>query len=211
MSDPAVHSTPPNPAGNVTVVDSTVEPSIQSSIQSEDKRRRTALWRLLIVGVLLAFFWFLIVGLNRQNTSGQRAAGVAPDFTLTTFDGETIALADLEGQGVVLNFWASWCGPCRAEADILEQTWRREQNNGIVFVGVDYLDQEHNALEFLEEYDVTYPNGPDLQSVVARSYGVREVPETFFITPDGRIDEIVIGVIPSQARLDELIDGIRPD
>lgn len=176
----------------------------------ETNKRKVNVWRLLIVAALLAFVGFLIVGLQRQNTSQQRAAGEAPPFEFTTFEGETISLADLEGQGVVLNFWASWCGPCRAEADLLEESWRQEMGEGIVFLGLDYLDQEHAALEYMAEFDITYPNGPDLQSDAARSYGIKGVPETFFISPDGEIQSHVIGPVVSQADLDQRLDTIRP-
>ena len=146
----------------------------------------------------------------QTNQSEQRAAGEAPPFTFTTFQGETIALEDLRGQGVVLNFWASWCNPCRDEAALLEATWRREKDNGIVFIGLDYLDQEPAAKAYLAEFDITYPSGPDLQSAAARRYGLKGVPETFFIDPQGNIQELVIGPIVSQNRLDELLDQIRP-
>jgi cytochrome c biogenesis protein CcmG/thiol:disulfide interchange protein DsbE len=172
--------------------------------------RNTLLWRLLIVGGLLVFVWFLAVGLYRQNTSEQRAAGIAPEFTLTTFAGETISLNDLRGKGVVLNFWASWCDPCRAEAALLEAAWQRERNNGIVFIGLDYLDQEHAALAYLKEFNVTYPNGPDLQSAAARRYGIQGVPETFFIDPTGKITHLTIGPIISEAELNTRLSAIRP-
>lgn len=175
------------------------------------RKRQTKLWQLFFIVVLLAFVWFLAVGLRRTNISEQRASGMAPDFEFTTFDSETIDLDDLAGQGVVLNFWASWCDPCRAEADLLERTWRREQGNGIVFLGLDYLDQEHAALEYLAEFDITYPNGTDKQSAAARSYGIKGVPETFFIGPDGEIKSTVIGPIASPADLDERLNEIRPE
>ena len=166
--------------------------------------------RLLIMMVLLTFVAILAIALMRQNTSEQRAAGVAPDFEFTTFDGETIRLADLKGKGVVLNFWASWCDPCRAEAALLQEVAQRERDNNIVFLGLDYLDQEHAALAYLEEYGITYPNGPDLQSAIARRYRINGVPETFFITPNGEIDFTVIGPIQSEAALNQRLDAIRP-
>ncbi len=167
-------------------------------------------WQVIIVGILLVFVAFLALRLIQTNASEQRAAGEAPPFAFTSFEGEAISLDDLAGKGVVLNFWASWCDPCREEAALLESTWLREQDNGIVFIGLDYLDQEPAAKAYLDEYNVTYPNGPDLQSQAARRYGIKGVPETFFITPDGKISEIVIGPIVSQAQMDQLLDEIRP-
>lgn len=181
----------------------------QPAADSAKKQRQTRLWQLGIVVVLGVFVWFLVIGLQRQNTSEQRASGMAPDFTFTTFEGETISLADLEGQGIVLNFWASWCEPCRVEADLLEQTWRAEKDNGIIFLGLDYLDQEHAALEYLAEFDITYPNGPDLQSTLARRYGIKGVPETFFIDPEGRIAGHKIGPV-AHGELAQFLDEIRP-
>lgn len=182
-------------------------PAVEVTVGS---RRRMQLWRILIIGVLLAFVWFLAVGLQRQNVSQQRASGQAPAFSFTTFDGQSIALADLKGKGVVLNFWASWCDPCRAEAALLEAAWQREQNNGIVFIGLDYLDQEYSARAYLDEFGITYPNGVDLQSEAARRYGIQGVPETFFIGPDGEIKSLAIGPLTTEADLNQRLDAIRP-
>lgn len=184
---------------------------VASSVQ-ETPRASTAvrIWQVVIVGVLVVFVAFLALRLVETNESEQRAAGQAPAFSFTTFEGETISLDDLAGKGVVLNFWASWCDPCREEAALLESTWLREKENGIVFIGLDYLDQEPAAKAYLAEYAVTYPNGPDLQSQAARRYGIKGVPETFFISPDGTISEIVIGPITSQAQMDGYLDEIRP-
>jgi len=168
------------------------------------------MWQALFVLILLGFVGLLAARLIQTNESEQRASGEAPPFTFTTFEGETISLTDLKGQGVVLNFWASWCDPCRDEAALLEATWRREQGNGIVFLGLDYLDQEPAAKAYLAEFDITYPNGPDLQSAAARRYGIKGVPETFFIDGEGNIQEIVIGPIVSESRMDELLNKIRP-
>ncbi len=172
--------------------------------------RAVRAWQTIFIAVPLLFLAFLAVRLYQTNTTEQRAAGIAPDFTFTTFDGETISLADLQGQGVVLNFWASWCEPCREEAALLEATWRREREQGVVFLGLDYLDQEPAAKAYLEEYDITYPNGPDLQSKVARTYRIKGVPETFFINGEGKIAFTVIGPILNQAQMEQGLALIRP-
>ncbi|HXF60628.1 MAG TPA: TlpA disulfide reductase family protein [Caldilineaceae bacterium] len=173
--------------------------------------RAVRIWQLIFVAIGLGFIVFLGLRLWQTNVSEHRATGEAPPFTFTTFAGETISLADLRGKGVVLNFWASWCDPCREEAALLEQTWRRERDNGIVFIGLDYLDQEPAAKAYLAEFDITYPNGPDLQSQAARRYGIKGVPETFFISPDGQIVQTVIGPIVDQAQMDAYLDKIRPE
>ena len=172
--------------------------------------RSVMLWRLLFIGIPLLFLLFLGLRLYQTNTSEQRADGDAPPFTFTTFEGETMSLADLRGKGVVLNFWASWCDPCRAEAELLELTWQQEKDRGIVFIGLDYLDQEPAAKAYLAEYQISYPNGPDLQSDAARRFGIKGVPETFFIDPEGKIAHMVIGPIVNEAQFAQALDKIRP-
>jgi cytochrome c biogenesis protein CcmG/thiol:disulfide interchange protein DsbE len=174
------------------------------------KKASVRLWQGIFGLILLVFVIALGARLVQTNTSEQRAAGLAPDFTFTTFEGETISLDQLAGKGVVLNFWASWCDPCREEAALLEQTWQEEQANGIVFIGLDYLDQEPAAKAYLAEFGISYPNGPDLQSAAARRYGIKGVPETFFIDPEGKITDIVIGPVVSPTKLDEYLAKIRP-
>lgn len=173
-------------------------------------RRSVVLWQVGIVAVGLLFVVFLAARLWQTKNSEQRASGEAPTFTFTTFEGETISLADLRGKGVVVNFWASWCNPCREEAVLLEETWQREKDNGIVFIGLDYLDQEPAAKAYLAEFAVSYPNGPDLRSEAARRYGIKGVPETFFIDPQGKIAQLVIGPIVSDAQMNQYLAEIRP-
>jgi cytochrome c biogenesis protein CcmG/thiol:disulfide interchange protein DsbE len=127
----------------------------QSEPQTTAPSRATRLWQVVIVLIMVAFVGILAFRLWDTNTTEQRADGLAPEFTFTTFDGETISLSDLKGKGVVVNFWASWCDPCREEAALLEEAWRREKDNGIVFIGLDYLDQEPAAKAYLAEYGIS--------------------------------------------------------
>ncbi len=197
--------------GRSHLLERDVPPESHTERQTEAPTRGAVhFWRVLFLGAILAFIVLLAVRLWQTNVQEQRAAGEAPELRFTTFDGEEVDLGGLRGKGVVINFWASWCTPCREEADLLEQTWRREKENGIVFLGLDYLDQEPAALAYLAEFDITYPNGPDLRSQAARRYRIQGVPETFFISPEGRIIETVVGPIASQQELDELLDRIRP-
>jgi cytochrome c biogenesis protein CcmG/thiol:disulfide interchange protein DsbE len=120
----------------------------------------------------------------------------APEFRLTTFGGGEISLAGLKGKPAVLNFWASWCYPaCYEEAPLLEATWRKFKDQGLMVVGVDIQDKEANALEFIRRFGFTFPNAPDPGSKVSIDYGVYGVPETFFVDRHGRIAYKHVGAL----------------
>jgi len=141
--------------------------------------------------VAVVFLAILGIGLV-QRTEGRPESGPAPDFTLQLFDGGSLRLSDLRGQVVVINFWASWCQPCKDEAPDLERVWRRYKNKGVVFIGVNWSDTESKARAYIEEFDVTYPNGPDLGRRIGQRYRIRGVPETFFVNKAGEIAEVYI-------------------
>jgi cytochrome c biogenesis protein CcmG/thiol:disulfide interchange protein DsbE len=135
----------------------------------------------------------------------------ASPFILRNFDGGTIKLEDLRGKVVFLNFWASWCPPCRAEARTLEAVWQRYKDRGVVFLGVNIQDKEEAARAFLKEFGITYLNGWDPTNKVAIDYGVWGIPETFYIDREGRITFKQVGALgfgTVAAKLDEALKGI---
>lgn len=148
-----------------------------------------------------ALLGVLAWGLLKAGETRPDAGAAAPAFTVQFFDGyewrerDATSLADFRGNVVVLNFWASWCVECRVEADLLEQTWRRYRDQGVVFLGVAYVDTEAKSLAYLNEYNITYPNGPDLGSAISGAYKITGVPETFFIGKDGTVSRYVIGPV----------------
>lgn len=111
----------------------------------------------------------------------------APDFELETFDGGTLRLSDLEGKVVVLNFWASWCPPCRWEMPFFETMWNEYRDQDVVFVGVAMSDTLEEAQGFAEESGVTYPIGLDDTGEIVRAYEVYSLPTTFFIDKEGQV------------------------
>lgn len=119
----------------------------------------------------------------------------APDFTLTPWQGSPIHLAAVQGRPVVLNIWASWCDPCRKEAPLLEATWQRHRQEGVLFLGVNDQDQPQAAHQFLQTYGITYPNGPDPNEQVWQAYGVRGIPTTIFIDRGGAVVRTILGEV----------------
>ncbi|MBL8164798.1 MAG: TlpA family protein disulfide reductase [Anaerolineae bacterium] len=151
----------------------------------------------LLASVVLIAAVFGIALLQRNQ--GQPTSGAAPDFTVTTLNGSQIRLSDLKGRVVVLNFWASWCGPCRDEAEVLEDIWQRYQDRGVVVLGIAYTDTERNARAFIEEFSQTYPNALDIGTRISDLYNITGVPETFIIDQNGEIAQfLMVAVRPRQ-------------
>lgn len=168
------------------------------------RRARHRVVLLAAVALVVGGLALLTVRAGRQaSITAALARGLtpeAPPFVLPRLDRDgTLALTALRGQVVVLNFWASWCVPCRDEAPLLEATWQRYRDRGVVVVGVNVQDLVPAAQRFLRETRVTYPVVRDRDSRVYRAYGLTGVPETFFIDRQGRIVRKFPGVITEQA------------
>ena len=166
---------------------------------------------ILIVGMVLLVILIGVFAVNLQRyESVDLQSRPAPDFTLALYDRygtEPVALADLRGQPVVVNFWASWCTECYREAALLEEAYKDYKDQGVVFLGVAHLDTEKDALAYLDKYGVTYPSGPDLGDKISQNYGITGVPETFLIDREGNITHVQIGPV-ERAQFYSLLDKL---
>lgn len=151
--------------------------------------KQTILTPFNVVVILIAVLMVAVVGWGiYQNSLGQPQDGQAPGFTLPLLgeDG-TWTLSDHRGEVVVINFWGSWCGPCRDEAPMLQRAYEFFQDRGVVFIGMDVKDIESDALAFIEEFGITYPSVMDIGGKMEVAYRTQGVPETFVVGKDGDI------------------------
>jgi cytochrome c biogenesis protein CcmG, thiol:disulfide interchange protein DsbE len=158
---------------------------------------------IAVVGVLVALVALLAYGLiqnepergvDKALARGERAP--APALSLPELGGtRTIDLSDYRGRVVVLNFWASWCEPCRDESPVLERWHRRMRGNGGTVLGVDMLDVTGDAQDFVAQYKLTYPSMKDKDGRGIDTYGVVQYPETFVIDRHGRIAAVRRGPV----------------
>lgn len=173
-------------------------------------KRGAVNWGILILG--LALIGGLVgllasgFGTNPNAIPSTLEGSPAPAFTLQSFDGETVSLAELEGKPVVLNFWASWCVPCLQEHRTLVEA-SQAFGKDVVFLGVLYSDTEENGRKFLTKHGQGFPSLLDPTGRTAVDYGVTGVPETFFLDAEGKIARKVTGPLSGPvlvAALDEV-------
>ena len=192
--------------------DGDVEPDEVDALLARTQTRRFR-WRWAVVGalVVLVVAWAFVAGRSLGRDPQQVRSALlgkpAPPFRLPTLDGGTIDAADWRGEVVVVNFWASWCVPCRAEAPELQAFAERWEGRGVRLVGIVYNDEESEASAFRDRYGLTYPQALDPGGRTAIDFGVFGVPETYVIDGDGTVMAKLVGAVDA-ATLDRVVASV---
>lgn len=183
----------------------------QNTTETKTKRLPWGWW--LAIGLVIGLLALVGTQLAVTQAGGVAVGQTAPDFIVIGFDntplaGQTLKLSEARGRVVVVNFWASWCAPCRDEAADLERLWQAYGPRGVAVVGLAWSDTERESLKFINEFNQTYLNGPDLQTRAGDAYRVRAVPETYIIDQTGKLAWLKKGptnFIELRTVLDELL------
>jgi cytochrome c biogenesis protein CcmG/thiol:disulfide interchange protein DsbE len=154
---------------------------VNDEMEQEGGSRLRVVTRVAFVLVPALLIAVLAVAVLRSGKTSLVGAEV-PDFELPRVTGRApLSSKDLAGSPAVVNFFASWCVPCKTEAPILERTWRQNREKGLVVLGINIQDTEEDARDFVTKYGITYPVIRDVNQEVANQFGVTGIPETFFI------------------------------
>ena len=177
----------------------------------QQPQRRMVYFLVLALGLA----WILVsADRSGASTFGQIPAPqqdfLAPDFELKTPAGEMIRLSDLRGQAMLINLWATWCPPCRAEMQSIEKMYQEYKEEGftVLAVNMTYQDDPLAIMPFVHEQGLTFPILLDETSEMANAYQLRSLPSSYFIRRDGVINEVVIGGPMSEALLRTRIEDI---
>lgn len=173
-----------------------------------NNKNRTPI-RVAILVVLLAALIFAVYSSFKKDSSTIAVGETAPNFSLQQLDGKEVKLADLRGKGVVLNFWGSWCVPCKTEMPELEKQSQAFTSKGVVFTGVNIGESPITVKQFVDQVGVTFPIWLDQQREITRLYNIGPIPTTFFIDKDGVVKDVVIGQM-NAAIIQEKVAKILP-
>ena len=183
-------------------------------LNTAPERKGVPTWVQVIIWMILVGLLVIVaMGLQQARQPMAEMEKPIPEISFEFYEGyeyqgkSAIHISELEGKVVVLNVWASWCKPCEQEAPDLQAFWQEYQDRDVVLIGVDYVDTPAGASRYLQKFQITFPNAPDLQSAISAALNRKMgVPETYFVDKDGILQYVKIGQFNSLDEIREIVD-----
>jgi len=154
--------------------------------------------RFMVLPVIILLLFALVTVSGCGSTGGSIRGKLAPDFTLSDLEGNPVSLSDFRGKTVLINFWATWCPPCRSEMPAIKSVYQEYKDKGVEVIGVDLKESENAVREFIEEGGYNWTFVLDGDGSVSRDYRITGIPESFFVTREGIIREMHIGPMSAE-------------
>jgi len=173
------------------------------------RKKKEILNTVLLISVIITTLVFGGLSAGCAPAQGTRTGNLAPDFQLASLEGQTVSLSDFRGNPVLLNFWASWCGPCKSEMPYIQRMHEEWSGKGLVILAIDIGESSATVGEFVEKYALSFMVLLDTDQEVALKYNVRSIPTTFFIDKNGKIQDIKIGAFSSKAEIERRLEKIN--
>jgi len=165
---------------------------------------------LTAILVMILTSGLLITGCSAGSEPTATVGKAAPDFELQNLDGQSISLSDLKGKPVLINFWATWCGPCVFEMPYLQEIHDEWSGKGLMVLAINRGESSSKVEQFLQSNNLSLPVLLDTKLDVFRRYNIRSIPTTFFIDKDGIIQVKVIGAFPNKEAIENRLSKIMP-
>lgn len=174
------------------------------------KKQRLVIRTIILLVLGVAVIYTLYANLTKDENQKVEVGKKAPDFVLTDMNGDKHRLSEYEGKGVLLNFWATWCKPCKREMPYMDSQYQKNKNDGIQVLAVNIGESDVVVNEFIKRHDITFPVLNDKNQEVLTAYGVDPLPITFLIDKEGKIVKIHKGEIINEDVVVEMIEEIKP-
>ncbi|WP_173916261.1 thiol-disulfide oxidoreductase ResA [Halobacillus sp. Marseille-Q1614] len=176
-----------------------------------EKKKKRLIFRSVLLAVMVGLIAFALISNLNDDKSVVAQGEKAPDFELEKFGSdETVALSDLEGKGVMINFWATYCEPCKDEMPYMEEVYPKYKEKGVEILAINLDTTDLVVQRFLDKYGLSFPILHDKNGQVMDQYNVGQIPSTLFINPEGEVEEQVVGPLTLE-KLEGYLNEITPE
>ncbi|GEK30713.1 MAG: thiol-disulfide oxidoreductase ResA [Kurthia sp.] len=173
------------------------------------KKKRLVIRSIILAILVAAIAYTVYVTATKDPNKVIKAGDSAPNFVLTDLDGKKHQLSDYKGQGVLLNFWGTWCPPCKEEMPALNNAYAKYKDQNVQVISINIAQSNFEVQNFVDEYKLNFPMTIDRSKSVMRAYNVDQLPATFLINKEGKITEIITHGI-TETQFEQYMESIKP-